>query len=164
MNKVNNRYTNQELIKLLQIWCMDFNRKPTQRDILADERMPTHHTYINRFGTLKNALIQAGVFGIDNISILHNMVATLLQNKHIKYEEFIRFDKIIVDFVIELYGKTFIIDIINVDKFEISDGDKMSLLDYRIKCIESVDIQGIHTEYVAINNILDMHKIENLLL
>ena len=45
----NSRFDDQDLIDLLLIYVKDYNKKPTQRDRLADERYPTHLTYINRF-------------------------------------------------------------------------------------------------------------------
>lgn len=55
------RYTDQELKDLL-IW-LTINKigMVNNRDIGKSQFMPTHHTYINRFGSVMNARQEAGV-------------------------------------------------------------------------------------------------------
>ena len=69
----NSRFDDQDLIDLLLIYTTDYNKLPTQRDLLADERFPTHITFINRFGSLSKALERAGISNFSNRSILHQM-------------------------------------------------------------------------------------------
>jgi hypothetical protein len=70
------RYSDQELIKSLRILASDYNMKPTQRDILSDDRLPTHHTFNKRFGSVAGALEVAGLSTLDD-SGLHNMVESI---------------------------------------------------------------------------------------
>ena len=152
MNEVNNRYSEQDLLEALYIWVTDYNKLPTHREISADNRMPTHHTYINRFGSIKNAFDAAGLSDINNMSMLHDLVRDFISYN----EEHARIDNIVVDFTLDYYGTIIAIDIVNIDKFNVSDIIKKRILTYRKSCVEAYGM-----EYVRINNLLDMQKLEN---
>ena len=66
INNTQKRYTDRELIVMLQILASDLGKRPTQRDILRDDRLPTHHTYIKRFGSMKEALKAADVLTLED--------------------------------------------------------------------------------------------------
>ena len=102
----NSRFDDQDLIDLLLIYVTDYNKLPTQRDLLADERFPTHVTFIRRFGSLSKALEQAGIGNFTNRSIMHQMFKEsyafqkILSIEGIKVEEFALLDgNIKADFV-----------------------------------------------------------------
>ena len=120
MEKVNRRYTNNELLELLQIFCTDFNKQPTQREILSDDRFPTHHTYIARFGSLKNAIKEAGLSNIKNLSALHDIVKEHLNKENLDFEESVKIGNIVIDFLVfdHLHEEMVAIDIVNVSEFE----------------------------------------------
>ena len=106
MRNQNSRFCDQDLIDLLLIYVTDFNRKPTQRDLLADDRFPTHITFINRFGSIAKALDQAGIGNFADRSIMHQMFKEsgffkeIIAIRGIKVEEFALLDgNIKADFV-----------------------------------------------------------------
>lgn len=163
MEKFRMRYTDQDLIELLQIWCTDYNKLPTQRDILADDRMPTHHTYLGRFDSMKEAMKLAGISNVEDTSALHNILKSALIDNNNKVEEFIGIHNIMVDFVVTgLSGETFIIDIVNVSRFTNSE-DKIRVMKYREMCIE-LQADLINAEYVQITNLLDIQRLSKLLI
>ena len=68
MTDTQKRYTDNELIALLRVLASDLNKRPTQREILKDSRMPTHHTYIKRFGSMKEAMVLADLDTLEDRS------------------------------------------------------------------------------------------------
>lgn len=80
-NNTQKRYTDQELISLLQNLATDLGKRPTQREILYDDRMPTHHTYINRFGSIENAMIKAGINKLSDRSHAKEVFVEVLQEE-----------------------------------------------------------------------------------
>lgn len=116
MSKVTNRYTDRELIEKIWIWCSDYNRIPTQRDILNDDRMSTHHTYISRFGSIKESMKCAKINNMTEISSIHDTIKGLMDDNKCNFkivDEFVKINDIIIDFkVIDRYGEVHYIDLV----------------------------------------------------
>lgn len=49
------RYTDSHLIHMLINMTLEHTKGVSNRDIIADPAMPTHHTFVNRFGSLAKA-------------------------------------------------------------------------------------------------------------
>lgn len=158
MEKANRRYTQEELIELLQIFCTDFNKQPTQREILSDDRFPTHHTYITRFGSLKNALKEAGLSNVKNLSSLHDIVKDHLDKENIEFEEFVSVGNIVVDFTVfdHLHEEIVIIDIVNVDRFE------NEFVANRVKFYRETLASEECDRYIRIEDLLQVAKLGRL--
>lgn len=112
---VQRRYTDKELITLLQILGSDYNRKPTQRDILNDDRLPTHHTYSKRFGGVNEALEAAGIYELEE-SALHGATKSIFEYYGVQIVgEWVPTGPIIVDFVVrDANGELHHIDIVEM--------------------------------------------------
>ncbi|MFQ6009650.1 MAG: homing endonuclease associated repeat-containing protein [Candidatus Aenigmatarchaeota archaeon] len=54
-------YSDQELLELLKKKAKELGRTPTQKEITADKSIPSSTTYRYRFGSLTNALKEAGL-------------------------------------------------------------------------------------------------------
>ena len=153
MSKVTNRYSNQDLIDKIYIWCSDYNRIPTQRDILSDYRMPTHHTYINRFGSIKKSIEEAKLDKMVEIQSIHEVIRELIDdNKHgfTIEDEYVKINDIVVDFkLIDRDGNTHYMDLVflkNVDP-------------QIIKWIHTYrSIQMDKEDYVIVSSIEDLAK------
>ena len=157
MRNQNSRFCDQDLIDLLLIYVTDFNRKPTQRDLLADERFPTHITFINRFGSIAKALEQAGISNFADRSIMHQMFKEssffkeIIAIRGIKVEEFALLDgNIKVDFVFtyndEIIG---IIDLVAVSQLE------GCLYKDRILYYRELMINNYTGNYITVDNIFE---------
>jgi hypothetical protein len=95
------RYTDGELITLLRILASDYNSKPTQRAILDDDRMPTHHTFNKRFGGIENALVAAGLGDLHE-STLHESTKAMFEHYGLSTcREWAPVGPLIADFVVE---------------------------------------------------------------
>ena len=158
MEKVNKRYTNDELLELLQIFCTDFNKQPTQREILSDDRFPTHHTYIARFGSLKNAIKEAGLADVKNLFALHDIVKNHLIKENIDFEEFYKIGNIIVDFLVfdHLHEEMVAIDIVNVDGFA------NKFVANRVKTYREILASEECDNYICIGDLLQVIKLSRL--
>lgn len=114
------RYTDGELITLLRILASDRNMKPTQRDILNDDRLPTHHTFNKRFGSVQNAL---GVAGLAELkpSGMHHTVKSIFEHYGIEIlEEYCPSGPIVVDFIVkDIRGAVYNIDVVDLGGIEI---------------------------------------------
>ena len=153
----NSRFDDQDLIDLLLIYVTDYNKLPTQRDLLADERFPTHITFIRRFGSLSKALEQAGISNFSNRSIMHQMFKEssffkeIITIRGIKVEEFALLDgNIKVDFVFT-YGDN-IVGII--DLVALSQLDGCPFKD-RILCYRKLMIDNYTDNYCTVDNIFE---------
>ena len=153
----NSRFADQDLIDLLLIYVTDYNKLPTQRDLLADERFPTHVTFIRRFGSLSKALEQAGISNFSNRSIMHQMFKEssffreIIAIKGVKVDEFVLLDGgIKVDFVFtyndEIIG---IIDLVAVSQLE-GCPYKDRILYYREMLIDNYT-----DNYITVDNIFE---------
>ena len=157
MEKTNLRYSDQELLDLLLIFCTDFNKQPSQRDILNDDRFPTHHTYIARFGSLKEAISRAGLCKIKNLSALHDMVKDYLETAGVVFEEWYKSENVFFDFLItKLDGTTVIVDIVNTMGYN-NIAIVNRVLSYREICSNMRC-----DKYVVIKDILDLSKLKNI--
>ena len=56
-----NSYSDKRLLQLLQDKAKILKHTPTVRELNADKSMPTHDTYVNRFGSYNNAIEKAGL-------------------------------------------------------------------------------------------------------
>lgn len=72
------RYTDDELLYLLKLLSTDLVKKPTHREILNDVRLPTHHTYINRFESIDEALKKADIYNMEDRSEWLNLIEEIL--------------------------------------------------------------------------------------
>jgi hypothetical protein len=91
----------------------DFNRKPTQRAILDDDRLPTHHTFNKRFGGVNEALAAAGLADLKE-SNLHETLKSVLEYYGIGYKEWVQVGSLIVDFAAEIDGEIHCIDVVQM--------------------------------------------------
>lgn len=116
MAATQDRYTDTDLLRMLQIIVSDYNRQPTQRDVLSDDRLPTHHTYRNRFGTLAEALRLAGVGNVPKSkSSTHDAIRDILADSGAQItREWVSVGSMIVDFEIEHGGRTFLVDLVDL--------------------------------------------------
>ena len=157
MRNQNSRFCDQDLIDLLLIYVTDFNCKPTQRDLLADDRFPTHITFIRRFGSLSKALEQAGISNFADRSIMHQMFKEssffreIIAIKGVKVDEFVLLDGgIKVDFVFtyndEIIG---IIDLVAVSQLEGCPYKD------RILCYRELMISNYTNNYITVDNIFE---------
>lgn len=55
-------YTNDELISYLQEYFYHFGKVPTTRNLIETDGFPSNVIFFKRFGSYKNALIEAGLF------------------------------------------------------------------------------------------------------
>jgi hypothetical protein len=113
MSDPQRRYTDKELITLLRILASDYNRKPTQRNILDDDRLPTHHTLNKRFGGVNEALAVAGLTNLKE-SNLHNTVKDVLEYYGVDFDEWVQVGPLVTDFKAEIRGEMEYIDIIQM--------------------------------------------------
>lgn len=114
MSDVTRRYTDRELITLLRVLASDYNRRPTQRDILDDDRMPTHHTLIKRFGSIDDALVEAGLHGLGD-STLHGSTKAILEYYGLHVSgEYTHLGPLVVDFVIDNGDGTHYADVVEM--------------------------------------------------
>lgn len=111
------RYTDQELVAMLRILASDYNKRPTQRAILADERLPTHHTFNKRFGSILKALDVAGLKDLIDNSIMHDMARDVIEHfgDDIIVDEYAQIGPIVVDFIIDGPKGKMAIDIVNME-------------------------------------------------
>lgn len=111
------RYTDQELVAMLRILASDYNKRPTQRAILADERLPTHHTFNKRFGSVLKALDAAGLKDLADNSAMHDMARDVIEHfgDDIIIDEYAQIGPIIVDFIIDGPKGKMVIDIVNME-------------------------------------------------
>lgn len=116
MSKVTNRYTDKELIERIWVWCSDYNRIPTQRDILNDDRMPTHHTYINRFGSIKESMKCAKVDEMIEIPSAHDTIKSLIDDERCNFkviDEYVKVNGIVIDFkMVDRHGEIHYVDLV----------------------------------------------------
>jgi hypothetical protein len=61
MGKGNFTYTDEEMIDLLKSLSKKLGRTPTVREICPQNGVPSYTTYLQRFGSLKNVLMKAGL-------------------------------------------------------------------------------------------------------
>lgn len=111
--KSQRRYTDSELLTLLQILASDYSKRPTHRAILKDDRLPTHHTYIRRFGSLEEAFEKAGILEMDLDSLVHDAIKALLVSED-GHEEWVKLGDLIVDFKVTQGDREVYIDIVNL--------------------------------------------------
>ena len=57
--KPNKKHSDAELISMLQNYAEKLGRTPRMKDVENEPKMPSAVTYVNRFGSYKNALIMA---------------------------------------------------------------------------------------------------------
>lgn len=57
-------YTDEELTELLVCFHKEYNKIPTQRDLINNDNYPNYGTYCLRFGSFKNALLKSGLYDL----------------------------------------------------------------------------------------------------
>ena len=147
------RYTNDELAILLRILATDYNRRPSQRAILKDDRLPTHHTYRKRFGSLQEALEFAGVEKYPQSGgNMHKIVKNMLRDRGITIEgEYVPCGLIYLDFVFRYNNKLYGIDIVEREYLDEHLFDSICTL-RRASVEDSED----EIEYILISDTVDM--------
>ena len=108
------RYTDDELIALLRILASDLNKRPTQREILEDDRMPTHHTYIKRFGSMREAMILADLYTLEDRSYTNDLALEMLQAEFGMENVHIQDDDVILTYKVDLKDKSIYVDFIDL--------------------------------------------------
>lgn len=115
-------YTEQHLLNLLHMFYSDYGRTPTQREVIADPRLPIHHTYRNRFGSLANAVEKAGLSDVPETYVqLHKLVAGWLRDHEFDFYEYVATssvgdDFIHFDFLVVTHLGTVAIDIFDAER------------------------------------------------
>lgn len=160
MKSTQNRYTNDELAILLRILATDYNRRPSQRTILKDDRLPTHHTYRKRFGSIQEALKFAGV---DRYPLsggdMHKIVKNMLRDRGIIIEgEYVPCGLVHLDFVFIYNNKRYGIDIIEREYLDEHLFNNICTLRHALANDSGGDI-----EYILISDTVDMiNKIDEI--
>lgn len=108
------RYTDDELIALLRVLASDLNKRPTQREILRDDRMPTHHTYIKRFGSMKEAMILADLYTLEDRSYTNDLALEMLQAEFGVENVHVQNDDVILTYKVNIKDKSIYVDFIDL--------------------------------------------------
>lgn len=115
-------YTEQQLLDMLHLFYSDYGRTPTQREVIADPRLPIHHTYRNRFGSLANAIEKAGLVDLpQTYAQLHKLVGGWLQEQGFTYYEYVptsttNNDFVHFDYLVITHAGTVAIDIFDIER------------------------------------------------
>lgn len=108
------RYTDNELIALLRVLASDLNKRPTQREILKDNRMPTHHTYIKRFGSMKEAMVLADLDALEDRSYTNDLALEMLQAEFGIENVHVHGDDVILTYKVDLGDKSIYVDFVDL--------------------------------------------------
>lgn len=73
------RYSDDELLRLLETVIFDYGKYPSQRIVLGDYRLPTHHTYNARFGGIKDAVDLLGLEEIGDNEAQHVVLGSIIK-------------------------------------------------------------------------------------
>lgn len=114
MTNTQKRYTDDELIALLRVLASDLNKRPTQREILKDSRMPTHHTYIKRFGSMKEALALADLDTLEDRSYTNDLALEMLQAEFGTENVHVQEDDVILTCKVDFDGKSIYVDFVDL--------------------------------------------------
>jgi hypothetical protein len=113
------RYTSEELLDSLRLLATDYNVRPSQKKLLKDSRMATHHTYIQRFDSYPIAMEKAGVEKMEdarrNELTIHDRIKVILEyfDGMLIIDEFVRINGLIVDFHVSIFEKEIYIDVVD---------------------------------------------------
>lgn len=162
INNTQKRYTDRELVVMLQILASDLGKRPTQRDILKDDRLPTHHTYIKRFGSMKEALEIADVLTLEDRAYTHKLGYEYLvseigeENVQTDVE-----DLTVVHFRVKVDGSW-----VNIDYIDLvwSDGEHIETLE-EIKRLREVmfNAGNLEGDYYQVSNLIDLTELVGVL-
>ena len=114
MTDTQKRYTDNELIALLRVLASDLNKRPTQREILKDSRMPTHHTYIKRFGSMKEAMVLADLDTLEDRSYTNDLTLEMLQAEFGTENVYIQEDDVILTYKVDLGDRSIYVDFVDL--------------------------------------------------
>ena len=114
MTDTQKRYTDNELIALLRVLASDLNKRPTQREILKDSRMPTHHTYIKRFGSMKEAMVLADLDALEDRSYTNDLTLEMLQAEFGMENVHVHGDDVILTYRVDLGDKSIYVDFVDL--------------------------------------------------
>lgn len=108
------RYTDDELIALLRVLASDLNKRPTQREILRDDRMPTHHTYIKRFGSMREAMVLADLYTLEDRSYTNDLALEMLQAEFGMENVHVQDDDVILTYRVDIKDRSIYVDFIDL--------------------------------------------------
>ena len=108
------RYTDDELIALLRVLASDLNKRPTQREILRDDRMPTHHTYIKRFGSMREAMVLADLYTLEDRSYTNDLALEMLQAEFGVENVHVQDDDVILTYKVDIKDRSIYVDFIDL--------------------------------------------------
>ena len=108
------RYTDSELVALLRVLASDLNKRPTQREVLKDNRMPTHHTYIKRFGSMREALALADLDTLEDRSYTNDLALEMLQVEFGIENVHVQDDDVILTYRVDLDDKSIYVDFVDL--------------------------------------------------
>lgn len=160
------RYTDDDLLNPLETTIYDYGKRPSQRMILADVRLPTHHTFNARFGSIANALNILGYDEIGDNQAYHVVLGDLIKKiggeiletrpKMGTTEKYI-----IADFKFSVAGHIFYVDLVGM--MGISENLTTKNQGNRLS-VASVHIQDMsNTSYIQVLDVHDIiYKLENL--
>lgn len=115
------RYTDDELIALLRVLASDLNKRPTQREILRDDRMPTHHTYIKRFGSMREAMVLADLYTLEDRSYTNDLALEMLQAEFGVENVHVQDDDVILTYKVDIKDRSIYVDFIDLAWTDDSD-------------------------------------------
>jgi len=147
-------YPKDELLMLLQLLATDHNERPKQRTVLMDPRLPTHHTYRERFGTLEEALKQAGVADFPSVNTIHEVWREVVEARFTDVAEWPQIGSMFVDYEGFWNGERYLIDII--DSRYLTGDHKTRILELREFIAKESEPDAT---YVQINGLLDIEKL-----
>lgn len=149
------RYTDSHLLELLETLMFDYGKAPTQRMVLADPRLPTHHTYRARFGSIKGALGAIGldVDSIGNSGAQHKVLGTIIERMGGEIVgEYVPLGSILVDYEFTYMGQTYFADLVGID----GTVDILSRNMTRRKNSADAALHGSDGKYVPIMDAVDI--------
>lgn len=149
-------YTEQELLNLLHLYYSDYGRIPTQREIIADDRLPIHHTYRSRFGTLANAVEKAGLSDVPaTYAQLHLLIGGWLKEHDFAYYEYVRSnngsDYVLFNYMVITHVGSIAIDIYDKD---------LTNKNVVKRRIQQAELSGF--KMITINGLEDLHKLSTI--
>lgn len=149
-------YTEHELLNMLHLYYSDYGRVPTQREIIADDRLPIHHTYRSRFGTLAKAIEKAGLGDVPaTYTQLHLLIGGWLKERGFAYYEYIRSsnssDYVMFNYMVITHVGSVAIDIYDKE-LTVEEVVKRRILQAELSGLKIITINGIED----LNKLLDI--------
>lgn len=82
-------FESEELISYLQEYYYHYGKVPTSRDIVNAVGFPSNHIFFERYGSFKNALIEAGLYELSDNKSSFDRVEYTKDEVYLKFKVFI---------------------------------------------------------------------------